>query len=225
MGSADPSEPSCWVHITAGVGPVECQWVVAQVLAALQLEATAAGLAPELLEAAEGEAPGTLRSALLALRGDAAGLLATWQGTVKWSGRSAHRATHRRNFFVGVEALQAPTLQPPGGAQRSGAPSIADRDLVFTTLRSSGPGGQHVNKTESAVRLTHTPTGLAVVAREERSQHQNKRLALARLAALLAAQETAAQADAERARWAQHHQLERGNPVRVYSGPDFKRKA
>ena len=55
------------------------------------------------------------------------------------------------------------------------------RECEIDTFRSSGPGGQHVNKTESAVRLKHLPSGVVVVAREERSQHRNKALCLRRL--------------------------------------------
>jgi ribosome-associated protein len=55
------------------------------------------------------------------------------------------------------------------------------RECEVETFRASGPGGQHVNKTESAVRLKHGPTGLVVTAQQERSQHRNKQLALQRL--------------------------------------------
>lgn len=60
------------------------------------------------------------------------------------------------------------------------------RECAVETFRASGPGGQHVNKTESAVRLRHLPTGLVVTARQERSQHQNKAICLRKLRAQVA---------------------------------------
>lgn len=204
-----------WIQITAGRGPAECQWVVAELLRVLRAEADSASVVLSLLDAAEGEQPGTLRSVLLSLEGEGAEpLVADWVGSVQWVGRSPFRPHHKRqNWFVGVERFAVPSK-----------PQWSDRDLEFSTMRSSGPGGQNVNKTESAVRVVHTPTGLSVLAREERSQQQNKRLALARLAALLSARGAQSEAAAAQQRWDQHNDLERGNPVRVYAGPKFERR-
>jgi len=65
-------------------------------------------------------------------------------------------------------------------------PKIDDNDLSWEFFRASGPGGQHRNKVESGVRLTHRPSGIVVQATERRSQHQNREVALRRLAAALA---------------------------------------
>ena len=74
------------------------------------------------------------------------------------------------------------------------------------------------------MRVVHRPTGLSAVARQERSQHQNRRLALARLQALLLARAAGADLDAEHARWQEHNALVRGNAVRVYCGEDYVRR-
>lgn len=208
---------SLWLQITSGRGPAECQWVVSKVLVALSSEARASGIEVELLESTAGEAREALMSALLSLEGPAAALAqlsAEWVGTVQWIGKSPFRPHHKRqNWFIGVERFALPER-----------PAWSERDLLISTLRSSGPGGQHVNKTESAVRIVHQPSGLSVVAREERSQQQNKRLALARLAAMLTSSGERAAADAAQERWDQHNALTRGNPVRVYAGPEFRRR-
>jgi len=100
--------------------------------------------------------------------------------------------------------------------------ALREQDIRFETLRASGPGGQHVNKTESAVRAIHVPTGLTTVSQEQRSQRANKRIARRKLWVLLDARRSDGAADEKQARWQQHHALERGNAVRTYHGAGFK---
>lgn len=202
-----------WLLMTAGRGPGECQIAVAGLLKALCDEARAQGMEAELLDAETG--PHGMLSALVAVRGEGAEALArSWEGSVRWVCPSPIRkGWPRKNWFVGVSLLAPP---PPAAAFR-------ESDLRFETMRASGPGGQHVNKTESAVRLTHVPTGTAVLAREERSQHRNRALAIARLSAALTERERQVEADVDRDRWHRHDALERGNATRTYHGPAFSR--
>lgn len=206
-----------WLQISSGRGPVECQLAVAKLANVLEKEARKAGIPCEVLDIVEGRERGTVLSALLSLDGAAArAFAAKSRGSVLWICPSPVRPGHKRkNWFVGVEVLAPPD---------AGNVVLCTADVVFEAMRASGPGGQHVNKTESAVRATHKPTGLVATAREERSQAMNKKLALARLAALLAEGADAAKADAERDRWAQHDALERGRPVRTFEGESFKER-
>lgn len=205
-----------WLQITSGRGPGECQLAVSHLARVLLVEANAAQLDAELIDSARGSIDGGLLSALLSIEGHGAGRFARRStGSVQWVCPSPLRPGHKRkNWFVAVDMLAPPDVDA-GGAIRLA-------DVTFEAMRASGPGGQHVNKTESAVRATHRPSGLVAVAREERSQAMNKRLALARLAQMLASAAEGKRADAERERWQRHDQLERGQPVRVFKGPEFR---
>ncbi|TWB45687.1 peptide chain release factor H [Nitrospirillum pindoramense] len=202
-----------WLLFTAGRGPGECQVAVAGLLRVLVAEAADAGLRAEVLETEAG--PHGPLSALVALDGTGVeGYARTWEGSVRWTCPSPLRSGWgRKNWYVGVSRL-AP---PPASA------GLREADLRVEACRASGPGGQHVNKTSSAVRVTHLPTGLAVFAQEERSQHRNRALAMARLAAALADRDRQAGEAADRERWARHDALERGNEVRAYEGERFRR--
>lgn len=205
-----------WLQISSGRGPVECCWAVARTLAEIQREAKDAGLNVTVLEATAGPATGTLMSALVAIEGADAGVqqfAQAWEGSILWTGQSRFRPhCRRRNFFIGVRRL----AEPENLAWRQD-------ELRFETMLATGPGGQHVNKTETAVRVVHLPTGISAFASEERSQYQNKRLALARLATHFNRLNRAGKAAAREVQWLQHWQVESGNPVRIYTGDDFRR--
>jgi len=197
-----------WLQVTAGRGPAECAWAVVRVVAKILEDAKAAGIEARTLETEAGPQPGTAQSALLVLRA-AGGLeefVARWQGTVQWTARSPFRPEHKRkNWFVGVEVL-APVEES----------TFSSKDVQFEAMRASGPGGQHVNRTESAIRVTHLPTGLQAVASEERSQHQNRKLALARLARKIDEQNAQRNQQAGKQRWRAHDKLERGNAKAIF---------
>lgn len=204
------------LQITSGRGPAECCWVVAKVLQQLLNEARSQGFEAEVLHREQGAENGTLFSATVKVEGkQLAAFVSSWEGTVQWIGQSQYRKYHKRkNWFIGVQRIEL-----------SGQSTLNDRDVRYDVFRAGGPGGQHVNKVSSAVRATHIPTGVAAKASDSRSQVQNRKSALERLKLALALHHKENLAGEARNNWQQHNELQRGNPVRVFTGTDFKRKA
>mgnify|MGYP005932397085 FL=1 len=195
-----------YLQITSGRGPVECCRVVAFVLERILKQAQTRKLKVEIVEKEAGPANRTLLSAVIALEGAGCDtLVEEWEGTVLWIARSPYRIHHRRkNWFVGVQTFLL-----------SESREATENEIRYETLRASGPGGQHVNKTESAVRAVHIPSGISVVASDQRSQWQNKKLATERLQVKLTAWNVEQAMIQVQANWSNHNSLQRGNPVKV----------
>ncbi|MCM0385592.1 peptide chain release factor H [Bacteroides fragilis] len=195
-----------YLQITSGRGPVECCRVVALVLERILKQAQTRKLKVEIVEKEAGPANRTLLSAVIALEGAGCDtLVEEWEGTVLWIARSPYRIHHRRkNWFVGVQTFLL-----------SESREATENEIRYETLRASGSGGQHVNKTESAVRAVHIPSGISVVASDQRSQWQNKKLATERLLVKLTAWNVEQAMIQAQANWSNHNRLQRGNPVKV----------
>lgn len=199
------------LQLSAAQGPDECALAVAKALQRLLREAEASGVEARMIEEEAGPRRGTLLSVLLALDGDSAATLAEeWSGTLQWVCASPYRPNHgRKNWYFGGARFNAPPVSLEG-------------EVRFETLRSSGPGGQHVNTTDSAVRATHVASGLSVRVQSERSQHANKRLALLLIARKLEERAEQASSELRAERRLVHHHLQRGNPRRVFRGERFE---
>lgn len=198
------------IQITSGRGPEECSWVSNQVLKMFLEEAKLHSIQTYLITEETEMTQGTAVIALEAKQLDS--FLNSWVGTIQWIGQSPFRKFHKRkNWFIGIFEIE-----------KTATVEVFDTDIQYQTMRSSGAGGQHVNKVSSAVRAIHVPSGISAIASDSRSQHKNRKLATERLLQKIKNEQNECYRNEIQNQWNNQLQIERGNPVRVFKGLNFE---
>lgn len=201
------------LQLSSGQGPIECCKAIGLALKTIERECRTENIEFDVVDTVAAEEKGCFKSALLKLDAPfeekAKQLALSWQGAMLWVCNSSFRPKHKlKNWFFSGQMFEV---------DESKLGSV----VTFQTCRASGAGGQHVNTTDSAVRATHTETGISVRVESERSQHANKRLAKVLLFQKLQMMKQEQMTSQEKARWQQHWELERGNPVKTFKGEKF----
>jgi len=198
------------VTVRSGAGGTDSQdW--AEMLLRMYLRwAERRGFGVEMKEASEGDEAGIKSATFVAKGENAYGLFAAERGVhrlVRISPFDAQKRRHTAFAQVDVAPLVDDEVEV----------DIEDEDLRVDTYRASGAGGQHVNKTDSAVRITHIPTGIVVQCQNERSQTQNKATAMRLLRARLLEEEERKRAQQVAAERGEQKAVEWGSQIRSYT--------
>ena len=206
-GEADPND--AFIEINAGAGGTEAQDWAGMLLRLYTRWASAHGYSLDVLEESNGEEAG-IKSTTLQIKGENAfGWLKTETGVhrlVRISPYDSQSRRHTSFASVWVSPVVDDSLDV----------DILDKDLRIDTYRASGAGGQHVNRTDSAVRITHEPTGIVAQCQNDRSQHKNRATAMTMLKAKIYELELRKRQDAAQALNDEKSDIGWGHQIRSY---------
>ena len=206
-GEADQND--CYLEVHAGAGGTEAQDWAEMLLRMYTRWAEQHGYKVEWMEESPGEEAG-LKSATIEVKGpNAYGWLKSESGVhrlVRISPYDSNARRHTSFSSVWVYPVVDDNIEV----------EILDKDLKVDTFRASGAGGQHVNKTDSAIRITHMPSGIVVACQADRSQHRNRAMAMDMLKARLYEAELRKREEAAAAQEAQKSDIGWGHQIRSY---------
>ncbi len=206
-GEFDERDAICEIH--AGAGGTDAQDWAEMMLRMYERWAERRGFEVELDEVSAGQEAGILSTTFIVKGRHAYGLLSAERGVHRLVRMSPFDAQHRRQTsFASLDST--PFIEDARDVE------IDEKDLRVDTYRSSGAGGQHVNVTDSAIRITHLPTGIVVSCQNERSQHQNKAKAMQILGAKLAERQRAERQAEMNALSGPQTDVAWGNQIRSY---------
>lgn len=206
-GEADSND--AYLQVNAGAGGTEAQDWAEMILRMYMRWSDSRGFKYETLERSEGEEAGIKSTTLKVLGHQAYGWLKTETGVHRLVRISPYDSNSRRHTsFASVSV--SPVIDDSIDIE------IEEKDIKMDTYRSQGAGGQHVNTTDSAVRLTHIPTGVIVACQNARSQHQNRAQAMEMLKARLYEMELQRRAEEQAKEHGEKTEIGWGHQIRSY---------
>lgn len=203
-----------YILFTAGRGPVECGLAVQGIQKKFKNFLDENMIDFVIRSQQKGNHFRTIDTIVFEINTCDASLIKQWLGTIQWICKSPIRKfSKRKNWFIKCEEIFF-----------SEQSSFSSGDISFQSFRGSGPGGQHRNKVETAVRLTHHTSGITVTTTDGKSQAQNRKKAMMKLKSKLDSFNQKQMENDCADQWNSQIQIERGNPVKTFYGLKFKER-
>lgn len=202
------------IQITSGRGPKECGFAVTKITQLFIDDAVKSNIKVNPISDDSDAHGASVFIQISEASENVNDFLESWLGTILWICESPFRPNHKRkNWYIGIFQMAKENSQKK-----------LEGEIHYQAVRSSGAGGQNVNKVSSAMRATHLNTGMTVLVMDSRSQHQNKKLATERLYQKLQLMALKEVEKEKQFTWLNQTKVERGNPIRTFIGIKFRDK-
>ena len=199
---------------TAGRGPIECALAIKGITEKFKKYLDGHKIGYKVTTQKKGDVAKSLETIMFEIIANDSTLINPWLGTILWICQSPIRKYNKRkNWYVKCEQIVIDNNN-----------KFLSQDVICQYFRASGPGGQHRNKVETAVRLIHKESGLIVTSSDGKSQHQNKKKAWDKLNAKIVELDSQSQQMQNMDRWISQIEIERGNPCKVFEGERFRER-